>query len=251
MAWLYPPILCGLFVAPYALDVWWKFLAATVAVLVWTRVCHGRNAWDMLGLRARPDHLAVAAVLLVVVGLAGRWLIQEAAASAGMVLRSDLWPLPWRFLAIFQALNEEIVFRSLLLGLLVRRFGRPLLLSLLASGIFAIAHLGFYGIAHGLWLAPTALGTLFLFGLATNWLFVRTGHVWFGHALHAGWNLTRFGGDFLGPGNQVVAEGATFNAIEGAWSVLGFSAVVLMAAAVLSWRAIRAAQGRPLPSGPA
>ncbi len=48
-------------------------------------------------------------------------------------------------------------------------------------------------------------------------------HIGFGLALHAGWNLTRFSGDFIYQ-DEVMHEGATFNLLEGS----GYLATLLL-----------------------
>jgi hypothetical protein len=84
-------------------------------------------------------------------------------------------------------------------------------------------------------LTPLTLFNLFLFTLVCNQFFFRYGHIFFGVALHAGWNLTRFAGAYLN-GKEYFSEGSTFNAIEGSFWLTGLLTIFIVTVMVLTKR---------------
>ena len=73
-----------------------------------------------------------------------------------------------------------------------------------------------------------SIATLLAFSLATNLLFLKFGHIGYSFAIHAGWNLTRFGGAYERAG-VALTETDTIALIEGSLLALGASALLLLA----------------------
>jgi membrane protease YdiL (CAAX protease family) len=92
---------------------------------------------------------------------------------------------------LFQALNEEIFFRALLIGFILQFARSAALVSAGLAFVFSAAHFLLYRFANPLHVALslTALATLFFTGMAWNNLYLRFRHIGFSWALHAGWNV--------------------------------------------------------------
>ena len=124
--------------------------------------------------------------------------------------------------------------RGLLLGSLVPWFRSRVVLAIAAGVIFAGIHPVYVWLDDDLLLPPIALATLLAFGVATNLLFLRSGHVAFSFAVHAAWNLTRFGGIYVVKGRQI-SEAQSFGVIEGSGIALGVAATLLALVLILEW----------------
>lgn len=147
---------------------------------------------DELGLRLPQQALLRTLAVLLAVTLVAQGAVQHIAHAAG-AQRVGPW-LSWYILLPWcQVLNEEMVFRALLLGCLERRGLPRALVSLLSALAFVVGHVVIYrwGIAH-VWLLPQTVVTLFAFALFTNSLYLRTRHIGYPAAIHLGWNLARF-----------------------------------------------------------
>lgn len=146
-----------------------------------------------------------------------------------------------------QVLHQELVLRGLLLGALAGCSASRVALAAVAAIAFAALHPLLFWWRWDLVLPATAGITLFAFAWATNLLFLRTGHIGYSLAVHAAWNLPRFGThygrDALG---RPITEWASFAEIEG-------SPVALVAALLLLTFAFRLgvrAPNTPSPAAP-
>lgn len=81
------------------------------------------------------------------------------------------------------ALAEEALYRGYPFQVLVRAAG-PVLATVIASGLFALAH------AHNPHVGGFALANIFVAGVALSVAYLRTRSLWFATAVHLGWNWT-------------------------------------------------------------
>ncbi len=152
-------------------------------------------------------------------------LVTVLAQQGGLELRRGP-AFPQSLLQLLQVLNEEIVFRALLLRAVIHLCGRRkiavLLASILCALVFSVGHFLLYYFneipANQSVLQPLTLLNLFLFGLACSWAFIKSGSIAFPLALHAAWNIPRFGSFFYSNGSFVY-DGPIFNVLEGTWDV--------------------------------
>jgi membrane protease YdiL (CAAX protease family) len=170
-------------------DHWWAFILVAIAIMAALRLLLGSEWQNHAGLNMPPPHalLAVAAFALIATG--STLLLHHVYAAAG--LRANPPASKDQIGFLFQALNEEILFRALLIGLLVRYIPSRSAISLGVAALFAAAHFVFYRFSNPMHVAlsPPALATLFLAGVAMNNLYLTFRHIGFSWALHAGWNV--------------------------------------------------------------
>ena len=170
-------------------DHWWAFVLVSVAILGVLRLLLGQQWTDYAGLRLPPAHMFMVVVAFAVVATGSKALLHHVYETAG--LRADAPSIEDQAGFLFQAFNEEILFRALLVGFLIQ-YARPaLLISLGVAAIFAAAHFLLYRYSNPMHLALSmaALTTLFLAGVAMNNLYLAFRHIGFSWALHAGWNV--------------------------------------------------------------
>jgi hypothetical protein len=213
---------------PYFLSPWWRYIAATTGLLLIGRQLTREPLLKFLGLAIpRREFLGIALTCLAT-GTFALYVIPAIAYAGGWTRVPDGLPLR-KFITICSALNEEIVFRSVVLGLLTAWLQSVLKASVLSAAIFSLGHLLIYRILDAHWLAPTTLVTLFFFGLAANQLYAWRGHIGYSYALHVGWNIVRFRAGYLSLNGETLHGGASFDLIEGSWPVcavaFGFWAV--------------------------
>jgi membrane protease YdiL (CAAX protease family) len=226
-----------LFLVPYTLGWvwgWWKFASAGAGIVLLWRWASPKTFAADLGLRVRRRDLALALMALVIVGLGASRLIPGILRHHGYIRGPT--ELAWMVLAIpFQTLNEEMVLRALLLTALSRILRPHLLLSVVVAGVFALLHFALYyfGPPHTT-LSAQALTTLVLVAFALNELFLATSSIAVPWAIHLGWNLTRYGSEWIGQSSSgSLEQGSDFNLIEGnLWILLLALALALGASAV-------------------
>jgi membrane protease YdiL (CAAX protease family) len=224
----------GVFAAtatPYFFDVWWKFIPAIAIVIGLTKLASTRYS-KLLGLEIDRKGLLTAAVFSVVTWITASCLIPGLLADAG--LRLNPVSAGWAFMPFSQAALEELVFRALLLNCLCHLVAPDnRLIAATSALLFVICHLAFFSLTEGVWLSLTTLVTLSLFGYASSLLFLSTHSIAIPLALHAGWNLVKFGGYLVETEtNRTAAQGAAFNAVEGSWTVL---TLALVTASLAEW----------------
>jgi len=229
------------FVAPY---LWLgellgpaRYVAADASILAVAAWCWGRAAPRRVGVRIPWADLARAAMLLIVGLWVTGWLLDSIATASGV--RVDQHRPAF---SLSQVFHQELVLRALLLGALVDRVRPPIVLAAAAAVLFAGIHPLLFWWQAGLVLPLTTSLSLFCFGLASNWVFLRSGHIAYSFALHAAWNLQRFGGLYVDANTgRPISEARSFALIEG--SGLAVLAGALLVAGVFAaefaarWRA--------------
>jgi hypothetical protein len=203
---------------PYFGSAWWRYILATAALVMLSRVLAKGRVISFLGLAIpRREWLPVALTALAM-GTLAITVIPAVAYASGWTRVPD--PIQLRkFVTICSSLNEEIVFRSVVLGLLMGWLHSITKASVLSATIFSAGHLLVYHLIDDHWLAPTTLVTLFFFGLAANQLYLWCGHIGYSYALHVGWNIVRFRASYVSLNGEVLRGGAGFDVIEGSWAI--------------------------------
>lgn len=186
-----------------------------------------RNGWlDLLGLRSTSRQLIQAFILMLLFCLISFPVITWSLSTKGYAL---VWADIFDYIIVpFQTLNEEMIFRALLLGMLLKLGLSKNNTVILPAFIFSVFHWVFYSYImlpenRGI-VSLEALITLFMFGVAANSLFLRYRNIYFPWALHCGWNIHRFGSKIAlmretGPNNRV-KEYMTFNLLEGGLPII-------------------------------
>jgi CAAX prenyl protease-like protein len=196
--------------------IWDHFGWATIGLIGLFRVWRPRSYRRDLGIDLDWRQGLLSSATFVTLALGAAIAIPALARNAGLRY------LPYfRFDILFQSFNEELVARVLAMTFFLRICrGRRLAASCTAAAIFSTLHLVFYDIA----LTPVTLLSLFLVAFALNQFYLHTGHVGYGVAIHAAWNLTRFGGSFHEMGtSRHLGSAQTFNLLEGSITMLGVS----------------------------
>lgn len=173
---------------------WWAFALATAAIAGALRLVLGPQWTSVAGLKLSPAQAFWVLAAFVVIAAASNMLLHHVYASAG--LRATAPEIEDQAGFLFQALNEEILFRALLIGLVIQ-LARPasllslILISLGLALVFPAAHFLLYRYSNPMHLALSlpALATLFCAGVAWNNLYLAFRHIGFSWALHAGWNV--------------------------------------------------------------
>lgn len=145
--------------------------------------------------------------------------LRGAGAVVGLVLTGLM-------VAGYQAVSEEVVFRGALMGLLPRPLG-PVLVVAISVVVFVAYHAPKW---ESLVRTPFAVH-LALAGTGFAVAYLRTGSLWLGIGLHAGWNLGAYG--LLEAGHPVVVLAgppASGWGEPAGWLAVAGNAVLLMAA---------------------
>lgn len=215
-AWWAGPLIGGLVLGQFLFEPWWRFPLATLGILLIAQLGYGRDGWQRLGLVIPRWHAAAALALLATLYGLSLWLQALLAGLQGLSYMQPTGTAAWLWQTglLFQVLNEEILLRALLLGWLKRKLRSERLIMLVTTAVFAGLHILLYLFLADVSLAPGPLLTLLIYCLIANLLFLRSGHIAFAFALHAGWNLNRFTAVYV-DGSQRLSEAQTFNAIEG------------------------------------
>ena len=236
--WTYLAVILA-FLVPYTLGWawgWWKFVGSSIAIVLLWRCSRPKTFMTDLGFRLRYTDLALAILSLLVVGIIASRLIPGVLRPHGYVLGHR--DPEWMCLAVpFQTLNEEMVLRALLLSALAQIVNARLLVIATVASVFVVLHFVLYrfGPPHAA-LSVQALATLFLAGLAFNELFLATGSIAVPFAIHLGWNLTRFGNDWIEQGSsKPLPQGLDFNLIEGDWRVTGLAVALVLITLKCEW----------------
>ncbi|HYG36301.1 MAG TPA: CPBP family intramembrane glutamic endopeptidase [Clostridia bacterium] len=229
------------FLIPYTLGwTWgcWKFVSTCAGIVLLWRWARPKGFAADLGIRLCRADFTLAVVLLLVVGMGAHRLIPGILQQHGYIRGQH--DLIWMFLVIpFQVLNEEMVLRALLLTALARILRPRFFLSAVVAGLFALLHFTLYrfGPPHTA-LSISALTTLFLVGFALNELFLATGSIAAPWAIHFGWNLTRYGSDWIGETSSgTLPQGLDFNLIEGNVQVAALALALAVVVSALRFRA--------------
>ena len=168
---------------------WWAFVLAAVAIVMALCLLLGPQWANVAGLDLPPMHVLLVVLAFAGVATASRLLLPLVYESAGVKAIAPGIEEQVGFL--FQALNEEILFRALLIGLLIPLVRSVPLVSLGAACLFTGAHFLLYRFSNPMHVAlsTASLATLFFAGVAMNNLYLAFRHIGFSWALHAGWNV--------------------------------------------------------------
>lgn len=170
-------------------DHWWAFIMATAAIVAALRLLLGRQWTNCAGLNLPPLHALMAVGAFVAIATGSVMLLHYVYEAAG--LRANAPGIEDQIGFLFQAFNEEILFRALLMGLFIQFLPSALTISFGAAFLFAAAHFLLYRFSNPMHLALSiaALATLCFAGVAMNNLYLVFRHIGFSWALHAGWNV--------------------------------------------------------------
>ena len=168
---------------------WWAFMLVTAAILAALRLVFG-GAWRAhAGLDLSPLAAVLAVIAFVAIAAGSTVLLRHVYVAAALTAAAPA--LQDQFGFLFQALNEEIFFRALLIGLFLEFVSSAPAISLGLAVLFVAAHFLMYRFTNPMHLAlsPLALASLFFAGVAMNNLYLAFRHIGFSWALHAGWNV--------------------------------------------------------------
>ena len=226
---------------------WWAFVPVTAAIAVALRLVLGAQWISDAGLKLSPAQAFWVIVAFVVVAAASNMLLHHVYQTARLTVTAPAIEDQAGFL--FQALNEEILFRALLIGLVVL-LARPaslVALALISLGlalVFPAAHFLMYRFTNPMHLALSlpALATLFCAGLAWNNLYLAFRHIGFSWAVHAGWNVVWLPATFYDAASHArLAEPQIFE------RVLGAPAIVASAGAMAALSLVFLLRRSPMP----
>lgn len=214
----------------YCLDNWWKFIPSTLLICLLTILFFTKNWTSKLGISNPKRWIFPNLISCGVLFFISKALIVINLKKQGYTLISEHY-LDY-VIVPFQTLNEEFVFRSLLLTAMRQLGVKQTKMIVVPALIFTIFHWIFY--AYNLspenqgFLRFTSLLTLFFFGFTANTFFIATGNIGFPWALHCAWNLNRFGSKIrpLDSSTKPLLEYQTFNLLEGSYSVMALSAIL-------------------------
>lgn len=214
------------FIIPYLIETWWRFIPCSVLIIYFASKLEPTSYKEFLGLKAAKitilKTLIVFGLMFFVSYYAINYQLQTQKLEFYLASFNPLWLL----ITTFHVLNEELIFRSILLNTIRKRAKNLFLVSLIVAVIFSLAHLVHYFISDGTILKPLTLIVLFIFGLACNHLFFKYKHIWYCYAIHLSWNITRFKSELIHDKTQI-KQGQTFNLIEGSYFMLVFALIIL------------------------
>jgi hypothetical protein len=170
-------------------DNWWAFVLITAAIAVTLRLVLGPGWTSIAGLKLSPAHALLVIASLAIVATGSKLLLAAVYQSAGLISKPANIENQIGFL--FQALNEEILFRALLIGFIIQYVRSAPLVSIGLALLFSATHFFLYRFSNPLHLSLSlaALATLFFAGVVMNSLYLIFRHVGFSWSLHAGWNV--------------------------------------------------------------
>jgi hypothetical protein len=169
-------------------DNWWAFVLVTAAIVAALSLLFGRQWTDYAGLKLPPTQVLIVVAVFAVIATGSEMLLPVVYKAAG--LRANAPTIEEQTGFVFQAFNEEIFFRALMIGFFIQYVRSAIAISLGLAFVFAAAHFVLYrfGTLH-MAISMGSLTTLFLAGVAMNNLYLAFRHIGFSWALHAGWNV--------------------------------------------------------------
>jgi membrane protease YdiL (CAAX protease family) len=227
--WVLIICLAILLITPYTLNLWWKFLPS-LFLMVLLLQSQFSDYRVRLGLISTRRLVICSFFMFSVTWAAAVIIVPKCMRLHGIELyQSSDWHLGWAIMPITQSLGEELVLRALLLNALLPMIKSRTTVVVTSAVIFAVWHMVFFPFAQNVWLSLPTVATLFMFGLATNVIFVITRSIALPLAFHAGWNLVQFGGEYRSAVTfQSVSEGEVFNAVQGSGLVFSLAAGLVL-----------------------
>ena len=222
---------------------WWAFALATAAILVAVRLVLGRRWRSLAGLELSLAQVLLTVAAFALVAAGAFMLLRHVYATAGLRVTAPGIKDQAGFL--FQALNEEILFRGLLVSLVIKLVRLTsvvsvILISLGLALVFPAAHFVLYRYSNPMHLALSlaALGTLFCAGVAMNNLYLAFRHIGFSWALHAGWNVVWLPATFYDAAtNRLLYEPQIFERVLATPAVVAAaSTIAVLSVALVAWR---------------
>lgn len=214
--------------------LWMQFLTSTILILTLCRFYYGQEFLTYIGLKASKKDCFKTFFLVLFLSITAYFIVIGILSSEkyeDYFLRFS-HPLDYILITPFQTLNEEIVFRALLLGALGRWGIKDRWLILVPAIAFSLLHWVMYRYnlleSNRGTLTPIALLTILCFGIAANALYLHFKNILYPWAIHCAWNLNRFGHEIYdrkAPETEI-QEYLTFNIFEGSPSVLFISTVL-------------------------
>lgn len=169
---------------------WLSFLVAGVgAWMLMARYYSGRHdgiagVFSGRGLAERPPMSRWAAALPIgLFGIAGIAWLAAVGLDPRLPASMSLWEAASRFAIVITApINEEVIFRGVLLYGLIACGCRPWVALVWQAGLFTLAH----GFEHA---TLFHVSTRFLGGIVYGLAALHFGALWQGLAIHVGWNV--------------------------------------------------------------
>jgi len=227
-------------------DNWWAFMLVSAAILAALRLTLGPDWRGQAGLNLSLPQAVMVIAVFAGVAIGSGVLLHHVYEAVG--LRATVPNIKEQAGLLFQAFNEEILFRALLLGLLIDHLRpqalMPVILACLALAlVFPAAHFLLYRYSNPMHLPLSlpALATLFCAGLAMNNLYLAFRHIGFSWALHAGWNVAWLPATFHDAATGArLAEPQIFDRVLGSAPVAAAAgAMAAVSFAFLLWRPLR------------
>ena len=223
------------FLAGYGfLDTWWQFLPSTFFILLISYLYFPKKWKRYLGISVTWKEYVFAFVLCLFSFAVFHILIKTSLPNEYTIA----WNKHWGYFSfvnnLFQSLNEELLFRSLLLNFLLYLGIKEWKVIIIPAVIFSFLHWLMY--AYNLIpenrgsLDYSALCTLLLFGMTTGMLFLKTRSILLPWALHAAWNFNRFslGVIRVDSPEEKIPEYISFNLLEGSDLICFLSAILVI-----------------------
>ncbi len=214
-------------------NTWWQFIPSTLLILGFTCLFFPGNWKKYLGIDFPLQEFFGAALLCCLFSLISYFVIQHSLSSEYTLGWN---PDGWGFLLfvnnLFQSLNEELIFRALLINLLLYWGVKQWKIIVFPALFFSLLHWVFYRFnvssENQGSLSFSALCSLFFFGLSVGLIFLKSKKVLIPWALHAAWNFNRFRIIKVEAPSERINEALTFNVIEGSLGVVVLSFVLLV-----------------------
>jgi len=226
-------------------DNWWAFVLVSAAIVGALRLLLGRHWTNYAGLKLPPTHALLVVMTFAVVAAGSKMLLHHVYETAG--LRANTLSIEEQTGFLFQAFNEEILFRALLIGFIFQYVRSAPLISLGVAFLFAASHFLLYrfGTLH-MALSITALATLFLAGVAMNNLYLAFRHIGFSWAIHAGWNIVWLPAAFYDAStNERLYEPQVFDRVLGSPAIVAVAGATTILSFVLLARRPQASAASP------
>lgn len=203
------------FIIPYAFGQWWKFIPSSISIFFIAYASHKIRFVDFLGITCSFRQVPILLSFFLIVALCSYFYIRDQSIATHISMVSFDNFVLWHVGIAFQVLNEEIVFRALLLKILMNLTNSKVISAIISSMLFVSLHILIYLVFKNIFLNYLSLCVLFLFSIVCSTAFLTNNHIWFGFVIHYGWNFTRFTHTYFSPNNEKLTEGALFNILEG------------------------------------